>query len=78
MALAVGCGMLKETAFKAVSGQFIEASTPDGRVSTGGRERTRQGAGGRVPVRFERTGGCIEGSELRNRSCGPQVGHIRA
>ena len=52
MALAVGCGMLKETAFKAVSGRFIEASTPEGRVRTGGCESARLRAGGRVPVRF--------------------------
>ena len=55
--------LLKETGHKPVSGRPLDASTSEGRVRTGGCERTRLRAGGRVPVRFERTGGCIEGPE---------------
>ena len=52
--------LLKETGHKPVSGRPLDASTSEGRVRTGGCERTRLRAGGRVPVRFERTGGWVE------------------
>ena len=51
--------LLKETGHKPVSVRSLEASTPEGRGRPGGCERTRQGAGGRVPVCFAQTGGFI-------------------
>ena len=54
--------VLKGTGHEPVSERPADASTPEGRVRPGGCERTRLWAGGRVPVRFERTGGWIEGA----------------
>ena len=52
--------LLEGTGHKPVSVPALEVSTPEGRACPGGCERTRLRAGGRVPVRFERTGGWVE------------------